>query len=365
VTALSSSELIQSIRTEPYVSKKMSWNFLALSCLLAVMITSQQSSAQSSTLRKASPPTPATVAGYDKAHCVSVPTNIRVCKGLSDSGDALLLEKNGTRIGTWPGVASLGETSDFEVLQGDLDNDGKPELIVSNHDSTSNGMGVNIYTISIFDAEALINFVPPLTFSVEEYGSSGTFVTHGSHVNILSTRWQWASDPRGRRGTGLYLMGQWWRYVKGELVLTTDRMILARRFLQSFADERDETQYESTIPFKWLTGARAETLRIDPLLLEKRKSVTEGVITDVSSSSKNDHRVVTIEFKSDNASSVSFSYPHDFGDNVKGLTYVGDAKENRIFPSRYLPSSPERWLKGRRATVVTYKGGDEKILWLK
>ena len=339
--------------------------YKALLCLALLLIASQQSYAQTSRLIKASPPTPATIAGYDKAHCASVPSGIRVCKGLSESLDALVLEKDGSRAGTWPGIASLGETSDFEVIQGDLDNDGKPELIVSNHDSTSNGMAVNVYTISIFPAAAVINFEPPLTFSVEEYGSSGTFVSHGSHINILTTRWQWTTDPMGRRGNGLYLMGQWWRYVHGELVLSTNRTILARRFLQSFADEREQTQSDSTIPFKWLTGVRAETFRIDPLLIEKRESATEGVITNVSSMNKNDRRVLTIEFKPDAGDSVSFSYPQDFGDEVKGLSYIGDWKKNRLFPSRYIPSSVDRWLKGRRATVITYREGDEKVLWLK
>jgi len=337
----------------------------ALPCLAVLLILSQQSYAQSSTLMKAGPPTPATIAGYDKAHCVSLPTGVRVCKGLSESQDALVLEKDGTRVGTWPGIASLGETSDFEVIQGDLDNDGKSELIVANHDSTSNGMAVNVYTISIFTAEAVTNFAQPLTFCVEEYGSSGTFVSHGSQVDILSTRWQWTNDPKGRRGNGLYLMGQWWRYVHGELVLSTNRTIPARRFLQSFADERDRTLTDSTIPFKWLTGIRAETFLIDPLLREKRESVTEGVITNVSSVNKNDRRVLTIEFKPDTGASVSFNYPQDFGDEVKGLSYVGDWKKNKLFPSRYIPSSPDRWLKGRRAIVVTYREAEEKVLWLR
>ena len=93
-------------------------------CAALLMIFNQQSYAQSSALSKASPPAPANIPGYHKAHCVSLTQSIRICKALSDSEDAFVLEKDGTRVGTWPANAFLGETSDFEVLQGDLDDDG-------------------------------------------------------------------------------------------------------------------------------------------------------------------------------------------------------------------------------------------------
>ena len=331
-----------------------------------LILISQQSHPQSPKLSKASSPAPARLDGYDRAHCVSLPKGIRICKALADSLDAFVLENEGKRVGTWPGMTTLGETGDFEVLEADLDNDGHAELIISNHDSTSNGMGVVLYTISIFSSDALINFRSPLSFSVEEYGSFGTFVSAGRNINILATRWQWTKDPRRRRGTGLYLMGQWWRYVGGELVPAPNRSTLARRFLQSFADERDNTQENPAIPFKWLSGPRAETFRVDPLVTQKGQSMIEGVITEVSSENKNDRRTLTIGFRPDDGASVTFSYPRDFGDEGGySLAYIGELKQNRIFPSRYIPTSPDHWLKGRRATVITYSEGDQRILWLK
>ena len=102
----------------------------------ALMMFNQQSYAQSAALVKAGPPAPANVPGYHKAHCVSLNQGIRICKGLSDAENAFVLEKDGNRLGTWPGMTFLGETSDFEVLQGDMDHDGYGELIVANRDST-------------------------------------------------------------------------------------------------------------------------------------------------------------------------------------------------------------------------------------
>src|SRR6478736_1434748 len=139
--------------------------------LLLIVVFASTAYAQSIRLTKAGTPVPATVVGYDKGHCIALPKNIRVCKLLSDDKDTFLIERAGRRVGTWPGTASLGETSDFEVLTGDLDNDRKPELIVANHDGTSNGLGVDYWTIFIFPDPEFHRFTVPLTFSVEEYGS--------------------------------------------------------------------------------------------------------------------------------------------------------------------------------------------------
>lgn len=335
----------------------------SLICTLLLIVLCQHSYAQSPRLTKAAQPVQANLDSYFKAHCVSLPQGVRVCKGLSDPGDAFVLERDGTRIGTWPGIAQLGETSDFEVLQGDLDNDGHRELIVANLESTSVGMAVNVWTIYIFRAD-LKSFETPLSFSVEEYGAFGTFVTKGKRVEILATRWLWTNDPARRRGHGLYLVGQWWRYLQGELVPSTSRTMLARRYLESFAKERDQTISSPTKPFKWFTDPRAETFRVDPLLAHNKKSAIEGVITNISSRIKDERITLTIEFRPDEGVPVSFGYPQRDSDEMNGLTDIGDVRTNRLFPLRYVPTSPDQSLVGRRATVITY--GDEKrrILWL-
>lgn len=334
-----------------------------LICTLLLIVSAQQAYAQSARLTKAPSPAPANVPGYFKAHCVSLPQGVRVCKALSDPGDAFVLEKSGTRIGTWPGIAQLGETSDFEVLQGDLDNDGQRELIVANLDSTSVGIAVNVWSISIFSAD-LNSFQTPLTFSVEEYGSFGTFVAKGKRVEILATRWRWADDPKGRRGNGLYLVGQWWRYFRGELVPSTNRTILARRYLESFAAQRDQTINSPTKPLKWLTGPRAETFRVNPLLGHKKELAIEGVITNVSSRITDERFTLTIEFKPDDGVAVSFGYPQRDSAEMNGLTDIGDLSTNRVYPLRYIPTSPDQSLVGRRATVITYSDEKRRILWL-
>src|SRR6185369_6594003 len=122
--------------------------------------------------------------------------------------------------------------------------------VVANHDGTSNGIAVDYWTIFIFPDPEFHNFTTPLTFSVEEYGSFGTFVTSGGRVSILTTTWVNNEDPKHKRGWGMYLVGQWWRYQSGELRPLLERPITARRFLFSFASERDETVNFDRVPFQ-------------------------------------------------------------------------------------------------------------------
>ena len=227
----------------------------------ALLIFNQQSYAQSSGIVKVSPPAPANVPGYYKAHCVSLSQGIRICKGLS---------------------------------------------------------------------------------------------------------WLWAKDPKGKRGDGLYLIGQWWRYSRGQLIRSSNHAIIGRRYLESFAVERDRTIKSPAVPFKWLSGPKAERLRFDPLLAQKN-SEKEGVITNVSSETADQRSILKIEFKPDYGAPLSFIYPQDDSDE-NGLAGIGDLVvfgANRVYPSAYIPTSPDGWLKGRRATVVTYGENHRRILWLR
>ena len=189
-----------------------------------------QSDQQSSVLKKSTAPKPEVLVGYNRGHCVPVTYQLRVCKQTSDERDVFVIQHNGKQVGLWPARTSLGETSDFEVLRSDFNHDGRSELIVANHDSTSQGLGVDYWSIMIFPDATFSAETEPLTFSVEEYGSTGTFVADNhARLSILATRWVWTTDPKRKRGEGLYLVGQWWRYESGQLIPQTNRAKLARR----------------------------------------------------------------------------------------------------------------------------------------
>ena len=93
-----------------------------------ILVLASAAFAQSARLVKHRAPAAATVEGYDKGHCIALAKSIRICKLLSDDKDTFLVQTDGKNVGTWPGTASLGETSDFEVLTGDLDNDRRPKV---------------------------------------------------------------------------------------------------------------------------------------------------------------------------------------------------------------------------------------------
>ena len=329
---------------------------LRLALLLIVVLTST-AYAQTSKLRKSAAPVAASVEGYDRGHCVALPKKVRICKLLSEDKDTFLVQKDGKSVGTWPGSTYVGETSDFEVLTGDLDNDRKPELIVANHDGTSNGIAVDFWTIFIFPDPEFHNFTAPLTFSVEEYGSFGTFVTNGGRVNILTTTWVQNEDPKHRRGWGMYLVGQWWRYEAGELRPQLQRPIIARRFLFSFAGERGNTVNYDRVPFRWLSNPSTESVSTE-FITKRSKTSKSGVIEAVT----RDKESIKIVFKPDGEQPVTLVHSGPYQDNQ--IFYLGNAATGRVYPKNYVPPKPETWLKNRRATLRTYEYNSWDGLWL-
>jgi hypothetical protein len=320
-------------------------------------------------LSKAKAPEPATVSGYSRAHCAALPNGVRICKCISEAEDVFVAEKGGQIKGKWPTTAAYGETSDFDVLVGDLDGDGAKELIVANHDGSSQGMMVSYWTISIFPG--LENFERALVFSVEEYGSFGTFVQVRGGVQILATKWIWSKALRGRRGVGLYLTGRMWRYQDGRLLAVANRPLMARRYLNSFERERAQTEDSPYIPYSWFKSPQAETRRIDPLIDYRVKESLEGVIGDITTSPASGESTISITFQgsAQSPSTVSYRYPVAPDENTKNaFMYIGEASTNIIYPDGYRPVQPVKWLKGRRCKLVTYDGEFQsenlKVLWL-
>lgn len=336
--------------------------------LFTLIAATLQADSQSSVLRKAPAPQQEILEGYNRGHCVSLHHQVRVCKQLSDERDVFVVEKSGKQVGAWPARTFLGETSDFEVLAADFNHDGRAELIVANHDGMSNGLGIDYWTISIFPDAAFMTVGEPLTFSVEEYGSFGTFVADNRGVGILTTRWVWTKDPKGKRDTGLYLVGHWWRYKSGALVPAMNRAPLARRYLFSFEKERGNTSDLEHVPYRWFRNAKTEVLKPQQITGPGSQSET-GVIQEVSAVTKTgSERSVKLSFRADSGATVTYTYPQPEADGNAGpsVDFIGDTSSGRIYPIRYFPARIDSWLKGKRATLRTY--GDEpraeKILWV-
>jgi hypothetical protein len=328
--------------------------------LLLILALSAPVRAQSRKLIIADPPQPATVEGYERGHCIALRDRIRVCKVLSESDALFVVEKEGKSIRTWRAETYIGETGDFKVMQGDLDGDKKRELIIANRDSTSAGLAVSVWSITIFPDADLRSLPPPLTFSVKEFGAYGTFVSSGGRLNILSTDWVWGKDPKGRRGEGLYLVGQWWRYQRGELI-PSPKHIVARRYLFSFERERFATWESDRIPYQWLTDRRTESVSTD-FITGPSDTNNPGTIESVAPNDDITAYRIKIRFKADDGQTSEFIYVDENGLDID--RHLGDASTGRIYPARYLSSNLNKWLTGRRATLRRYNENRTQILWL-
>jgi hypothetical protein len=342
-------------------------------CLFAlplIVAFSTQSASQSAKVFKAGAPRPTVLPGFQLAHCIQRPGRLRICKGISDTDSLLFIEKAGKTVVSWPVQLYVGETSDFEVLQADLDRDGRRELILANHDGTSNGIAVNTWTIYVFPDSEFSRPQAPLIFSVEEYGALGTFVSEGNTIFILTTRWVWSKDPQGRRRNGLYLVGQWWRYRSGELVPVTEKPLLTRRYLASFAAERGRTYRDQRAPYLWLKSRRVHALKKNPLTGAQENEVKHGVLESVSATPFTaSATTVKIVFKPERGDPFTLEYfSDDYREGEDTLEHIGDALSGRIYPDRYFPATREKWLSGKRARLVTYGEGAQfeglKVLWL-
>jgi hypothetical protein len=337
--------------------------------LLTIFGATFQADEPSGVLKRASAPQSETLKGYNRGHCVSVTRQLRVCKQVSDERDVFVILKDGAQVGVWPATSSMGETSDFEVLRSDFNHDGRSELILANHDGTSNGLGIDFWTITIFPDTNFSTVADPLTFSIEEYGTYGTFVADNhARLNILATRWIWTRDPKGKRDVGLYLVGHWWRYESGQLVPQLNRATLARRYLLSFAYERGETSGTDRVPYRWLKNPRAERLKAEQITGASFRD-EPGIIEDVTDVTKpGSERAVRLKIQADDGETVYYRYPRPEGPGLStpSVEYLGDAASGRIYPRYYFPAQIAAWLKGKRATLRSYGSIErtQEILWL-
>lgn len=324
---------------------------------------------QAQSLAVAQPLTPVEICSKP----ISIPPSqkfelIRCETGLSDK--IFILKEDGKEIGRWRASISPHR---FDAFEADLDGDGRQELIVANHDGTSNGKGVSYWTIYIVPDPSTHPFRSPLQFQVQEYGRQGTFVRDADRFEIWTTSWEWAKKTDG-------LVGQQWRYREGELV-PTSHPILRRWYSYNFKAERGKTRSDPRIPYLWLASPKVEVYDEQPLLQSaKILSVEDGVGQSINkkcfkAEDNNCREKVEISFNSNLGEPRSYIYanssfrylPQEPEERKKYFSYFGDWSSRRIYPISYLPENSEKWLKDRRCKLITYGltySRTFKILWL-
>ena len=141
-----------------------------------------------------------------------------------------------------------------------------------------------------------------------------------------------------------------------------NRNAIARRYLFSFERERWNTLTSDQKPYRWLANRDATTVTTDFITGASTHSKA-GVIQSVSTPDKSSYRGVKILFQPDGEQASTFLYPSDEDEETIDR-YIGDAASGRIYPNRYLPSNPEKWLTTRRVTLRTYDDHRLEVLWL-
>lgn len=299
------------------------------------------------------------VKGFNKADCVQIEGGIKICKaiGMKEGEEsAFVVEHNGKRLISWSTGSFLGETDDFEALKKDLDGDGKEEIIIASRDNQYCGMVVEDWTIAILDGNS--GFEKPLIFRVEDYGI-GVFVQHGKSQDclIMATAWEGMDDTK--RGPGLYFVGRFFKYKSGLLEPAKDCPARARRFLNSFRDERGSGNL-----LKWMNNPKTEILQTEPYLLYLKKIAdATGRIEKITK--KGISFETSFIIKLDSGVAEEYDYlinpwldEYECSDK-KTICRFGDAKSGIIYPENYIPQNIEQKFTGREVIVTQYSQAND------
>lgn len=294
-------------------------------------------------------PSVANVAGCVRAYCIALSDGRRVCSCTGDTTIVTRVEEGGRAVHQWPADYShAGSPGSLRAMRGDLDGDGRPELIVSEWMDMSNGLGIRFYRLSIFNGADPSR--APLRVNVEDFDPSGSFVrpAAGGQCRLLATRWTELVDPR--RGNGMYFTGQWMRYRAGRLEHDPDRPLVVRRLLNSFRPWEVPGG-----PLAHFRDRRAQAWSGIPAILPPLAQTRTGSIMRVKSDTVDvaitPHQVEVFSYVG------AFPYSDDDGNMVSSL--LVDGATGRPWPRGYNPA-PD-WLQLAPVTIRTYRGEGQVV----
>ena len=291
-------------------------------------------------------PAEARVEGCVRASCTEL-DGLRACKCVTDEGTFVAVSLHGRKVGAVSVSAYLGQTDDFEVSRGDLDGDGRAEVVVASRDSTSSGVAISRFSVSILDGRPLADGhadKTPVSFGVDDYGEG---VVRKDGLLLLP---EWQSE----RGGGLSLVGRPFRYERGALLHDARGPVLRRRLAQSFEEERSGDLGAGGTrgmgrPGKWLSDARCQGSGAEArgAVVEKARIVGAGITND---------RLMLVTRAGLKVRVLSASA----GQGVR----LGDAATGRLYPPGYRPADPDA-LSGRHATIARSADGAEPlVVWV-
>lgn len=311
------------------------------------------------------------------AYCSELTGAFRVCRvRLNEDGDAeFQVQKLGVTVAKieadfWANVA-VGP-KDFLAYRGDMDRDGADEIVLISFDGVTQGMGVSYATAYIFDGRTIESGGGPISIPIQEFGENESFVydRQTRRTNVLITYWSDYDSIEPKRPPGLYLVGKWFGYEKARLKPMISRPTLARRFLNSFASQRDNGWFENRKPYTWLRDRRTHRLLREPGDL-KPLGVRQGRITGYTEpdGAGAEFAITTVDGTS---FKLRFDHPdHPARESEMTVDAVGIWSGGYLYPNPRsgglrLSAFAEK-IEGRRVRVETYRRtyGDEFVrIWL-
>jgi hypothetical protein len=321
---------------------------------------------------------PANIEGYQESNCIQMTKKEKVCISRNvENGKCYLFLKNEKSKFVWPVACWMGDTTNFEALKDDLDNDGKEELIVAHYDAMSNGIGICYWTIYVF--EYPIGKNQPLEFSVEDYGPTAFHKTDKTGFEILATEWLLQSCSPENKGN--YFIGRWFLYDKGMLLPQSNKPILMRRNTYKFEDIRNnysefgtpEKSYPYCFPvYTWLNSSSSKRTQNEPFYLKDKYKLKTGIVQKAERVMKDESYKMMVNILFDKEEIFTYGRKEDTENYCENyFNRIGDQKTGRLYPFDYVPSNPDKWLKGKKVELKEYmnsqipRRGDEfRVLWV-
>lgn len=176
---------------------------------------------------------------------------------------AFLVDRPGQPLEVLPDSLMAGRLRSFDVITVDLDGDGNPEGVLAAWNGQGNGLGVNRWTIRVFDRDwKLLGTFP----DVSDWGDSSLVRAPAGRrgCDLAITTFVDSIDGRGR--AGISFQARFHRLLGDRMDEATDRPTLARRY--TFAFQRQRTRHfdrsdaqEKGDIATWLAAARPATPR--------------------------------------------------------------------------------------------------------
>lgn len=329
-------------------------------------------------LAQGTKPVQFSVPGYSEAFCSTLTDGFRVCRArTAEVEDAeFLILKGATAVNrinapAWRNVSI--EPGEFFGYRGDLDKDGAQEIVLVSLEGVSQGMGVTYSTAYIFDGTTVESKGIPISFSIQEFGEKENFIYNARtrRTDILISYWGDYDSIEPGRITGNYLVGKWFRYREKRLEPILEKPTLARRFLNSFAVERDNGWFENRKPYTWLSDRRTHKLYREPHEKTKPFSTITGAIKSFE-----DGETPIIHFETASGEIVKGVFGSRTSDDAESakqieISSIGIWENRYTYPLSYsmefVPSLFLEQIEGRKVRIEKYRSdhGDEYAkVWL-